>query len=970
MKKDDSVNTHLVCIGASVGGLDALERFFNACPVDTGAAFVVIQHLSPDHKSMMSNLLARHTQMPIILVEDNMVLEPNRLHLIPPGVVMHVNRTGHLHLTPKSTRSLTLPIDIFFSSMAESYGSKAVGIILSGTGTDGTRGAEAIKAVNGFLMVQDPESSKFDGMPRSAIATGLIDVIQPAEDLPEFLVAHVRNLPIPKTEKTIRIVPHAQMASADVIQAILKLINQIGGIDFAEYKVATVMRRIERRMQLKHITELYQYFDLLEHDYAELITLRREMLISVTSFFRDPDTFDALFDKVILPMVAEMRNEEVVRVWTAGVATGEEAYTLAMLFIEAFEKIRRWPNIKIFATDVDQSSIDFAGAGQYPESAASELSSERLARFFIKKGESFAVKNELRQCIIFARHNLLSDPPFTRMDLVVCRNTLIYFKSGAQERVLSSLQYAMRDNGILLLGSSESLANANDGMQPIDAKHKLFKKVGLTNPPFINHKTEVGNSQETRIRRNRAISYGADHFADQALALLMRRYAPPAIIINDRHEIVHLFGDLKGLLHPREGSASLEINRQLIDSLVPVASALIYKTERENENLISEPVSIKINEKEQKMYRISSFPIEKDGVGRMTLLCFEQISEPTPTVFKEIDVNAETTARINMLERELMATRENLQATIEELETSNEELQATNEELMASNEELQSSNEELQSLNEEMGTVNAEFKEKMFIINSANADLDSMLQVAGLATIFVDENMHITRFSPDAKLVFKLRASDIGRKLDDIAHNLSNISLIDDIETTINTGYMNEYEAISKDGKHCFMTRILPYVVPSTTTRGAVITFIDITAYHDARNMQKIIDALSEHIAVLDSTGTIVMVNTAWRNFAINNGDPEMKYTGVGVNYLEVCNANIGNDTAIAAKVAEGLKQLLDGNESNFRIEYPCHSPTEQRWFAMNAVSFFSNKFGAVVSHINISSWKTCEQQTLHQMCE
>ena len=442
---------HVVCIGASAGGLDALERFFGACPTDTGAAFVVVQHLSPDHKSMMNTLLSRHTQMPVIMVEEDMALEANRLYLIPPGSVMHVS-PGRLHLKPKKPQVLTLPIDIFFSSLAGVYGAKAVGIILSGTGTDGTRGAMAIHAAGGFLMAQEPESSKFDGMPRSAIATGILDEVLPAEELPLRLLAHINNEPYQDLRPVLPVTPHSALTNDDIFAEILQLLYQLGGIDFSDYKPATIMRRLERRMQARHTPELHQYLELLESNRDEMLTLRKEMLISVTSFFRDPEAFELLAQKVIAPMVEAAKSTDTIRVWIAGVATGEEAYSIAMLFLEAFEANKCWPTLKVFATDVDHQAIEKAGVGAYRETIAAEISQERLERFFVQRGDSYVIKNDLRQCIVFARQNLLSDPPFTKMDLVVCRNTLIYFKPAAQERVLHALLYALNSGGHLVFG--------------------------------------------------------------------------------------------------------------------------------------------------------------------------------------------------------------------------------------------------------------------------------------------------------------------------------------------------------------------------------------------------------------------------------------------------------------------------------------------------------------------------------------
>ncbi|MBF0255210.1 MAG: PAS domain-containing protein, partial [Gammaproteobacteria bacterium] len=910
-------DSYVVCIGASAGGLDALERFFKQCPADTGAAFVVIQHLSPDHKSMMNNLLARHTSMPVIVVEDDMAIEANHLYLIPPGSVMHVS-SGHLHLTPKNPRGLTLPIDIFFHSLADAYGKRAVGVILSGTGSDGARGAVAINAGGGFLMVQAPDSAAFDGMPRSAIATGLVDAILPAEELPLRLAAHIQNRPYKAVdEEPARVIPYARMSTEEVFASIMHLLHQVGGIDFSDYKPNTVMRRIERRQQVRHSPELYQYLDLLENDRNEIITLRRELLISVTSFFRDTETFQELADKVIRPMVQRKQAGESIRVWTSGVATGEEAYSLGMLFLEAFEREKRWPSLKIFATDVDQQCVETAGAGQYPESAAAELSPERLERFFLRKGERFLVRNDLRQCIVFARHNLLADPPFTKMDLVVCRNTLIYFKSIAQERVLRSLQYALVDGGALLLGSSESLTASTEGLQVISARHKLFRRKGPVAPLLLARQLglmmpHLGKDQSGRSAQGRRQAAG-NALADAGLNVLLNRFAPPAILVDENHHAIHLFGDLSPYLRAKEGSASLQIGRLLPDNITPVASALLYKASRDRASLISDLLELRQINGQIQHLRLSAHPVGGPDDERLTLLCFELEQHQQVMDAESLNLDAETVARLSILEQELAATRESLQATIEELETSNEELQATNEELMASNEELQSSNEELQSVNEEMSTVNAEFQEKVLLLNRVNADLDSLAKAAGVATVFVDGDLNITRFSPDASLIFKLRDTDLGRPLDDIAHLLDYPDLMRDLQQTLNLQRTTEREVNSRDGKYIYLVRMLPYQVPSSPERGAVATFVEVTAIHDVRRLQSIIDALPEHIAVLSPDGVIQMVNNAWKRFARANGDPQLAHSGVGANYLEACGSALGEDAG-AQSAARGLRQVLEGS--------------------------------------------------------
>ena len=955
---------YVVCIGASAGGLEALEKFFKNCPLDTGAAFVVVQHLSPDHKSLMNNLLARHTGLPVIMVEDGMPIEGNRLYLIPPGAIMHVT-AGRLHLTPKNPRGLTLPIDIFFHSLADIYSKHAVGIILSGTGTDGTRGAVAINAAGGFLMAQAAESASFDGMPRSVIATGLVDAILPAEELPVRLVAHIQNVPYHEVEAQVRIIPYAKMTTDEVFSSIMQILHQVGGIDFADYKPATVLRRIERRQQVRHTPELYQYLDLLENDRSEIITLRREMLISVTSFFRDPDTFELLAEKVISPMVAQKQAGDLIRVWVAGTATGEEAYTIGMLFIEAFERERRWPNLKIFATDVDQQCVETAGIGQYPESAAAELSPERLERFFVRKGDNFMIKNELRQSIVFARHNLLADPPFTKMDLVTCRNTLIYFKSHAQERALRALQYAINEGGSMLLGSSESLAAATEGLQVVSAKHKIFRRKGSMALPFLDRKNTSVTAHPAlgktavmpRVRRS-AINTDA---SDAGLVALLGKFAPPTILVNENHEALHLYGDVSKYFRAKEGMASLHINRLLPDAITPVASALLYKAARDRCSLVSDFVEAILANGEREIVRVSAHPVGNDNDERLTLLCFESGTSHADSDLEPVHVDSVTYERTAILERELTATRESLQATIEELETSNEELQATNEELMASNEELQSSNEELQSVNEEMSTVNAEFQEKMLLLNRVNADLDSMAKAAGVATVFVDDEFNITRFSPDATQIFKFRETDIGRRLDDYSHVLSYPELMADLEVTLTVQRGIEREVLSTDGKQTYLVRMLPYMVPSSNHRGAVATFVDVTAIHDAKRLQAIMDALPEHVSVIDPVGVIVMINSAWRRFARANGDTELKYSGIGANYLEACKVGTHADDDFAGAAARGLRGVLEGSLPSFSLEYPCHSPDEQRWFVMNVAPIVGHDLGAVVSHVNITAWH--EQQ-------
>ena len=954
---------YVVAVGASAGGLEALERFFKACPADSGAAFVVVQHLSPDHKSMMHDLLARHTRMAVTVVANDMPLQRNHVYLIPPGTLMRVE-AGRLQLTPKNPHLLTLPIDIFLTSLAQEQGDKAIGVVLSGTGSDGTRGAVAVNAAGGFLLAQEPRDARFDGMPQSVIATGVVDAVLPADQLAGRVMSHIHNLPLEAAAPTPT--PEAVSvlvgAGLDPQEGILQLLLEAGGIDFHDYKPATVQRRIERRMQVRHLRSLADYLQVLAQDRAELATLRRELLIPVTSFFRDPDAFAALRDAVVAPLVAQADAGEPIRVWVAGCSTGEEAYSIAMLFMEAFESQKRWPSLKVFATDVNQQNVDIAAAGLYPDSAAAELPPDRLARFFERADTGYAVKPELRQCIVFARHNLLLDPPFTRMSLVSCRNTLIYFTADAQRRALNRLQYAIKPEGFLLLGSSESLSGQSAGFTALNTKHKLFRRTGGTPRATFSTEDSVRGSYADALkgRRTPGTSPAPDEsfHVEEAVQALLDDHVPPTMLVNERHEVVHMFGDVSPFFRGRAGVASLELHRLLPDNIVPVASALLFKARKEGQRTVSDLLRLTEHTQDDQAVRLVARPLSAVGEQQLTLLSFQtQVQGPgqAPLV---VNVDEETTARLDLLERELRATRESLQATIEELETSNEELQATNEELMASNEELQSANEELQSVNEELNTVNAEFQDKVGILNRVNADLDTMTKAVGVATVFVDDAMCLTRFSPDAVNIFKLRDTDIGRPLDDIAHVLRYPGLIDDLRLTLATSRVLEREAQSPHGQD-FLVRMLPYGVPSSQARGVVATFVDITAFHDRQRLQGVLDALPEHVAVLEADGTIAMVNAAWIRFAKANGDPELRHSGVGTNYLRVCAGGLGDEAGEGdgERARRGLKAVLEGSSNGFAMQYPCHSPTEQRWFVMNVAPIRGPYHAAVVSHFNISAW-------------
>ncbi|MFP4601327.1 MAG: chemotaxis protein CheB [Halochromatium sp.] len=956
---------YVVAVGASAGGLDALERFFQALPVRTGAAFVVIQHLSPDHKSMMANLLGRYTSMPVTTVEDGMTIEPDRIYLIPPASMMSVSGT-QLQLRPKSPRGLALPIDLFFGSLASAYGNRAIAVVLSGTGSDGTRGAVAINDAGGLLLSQDPESAKFDGMPRSVIATGLVDAILPPEELGPRVLDHISHTP-PKRIRPRADSPSVSYDRESALEETLHLLHHQGGINFRDYKPATVMRRIERRMQVRHVPDLESYVRLLDGDTSELHALRRELLIPVTNFFRDSESFEALAEKVILPIVKEHTENQPIRVWVPGVSTGEEAYSIAILFAEAFDSLRRWPDFKLFATDVEQHNVDTGSAGTFSESIAAEVSPERLERFFYKRGNHYVVKNDLRHNIVFAKHNLLEDPPFTRMDLVSCRNLLIYFRNDAQERVMRRLQYALAPGGYLFLGSSESISSVEQDFSTVSTKHKLYRILRHGAPPLEPH-APVGRhiAGGTRRGAQRARTNSDAAAIDAGQAVLLRGYAPASLLLNAQQELLHVFGDVSRYLSIGEGSVTLDVGKLLPASIAPVAQALLHKVAVSKESMRSDILRVNLSNAQSERLRLVVRHVPQDGADGYLILSFEPEPAAQPDADAEsvrtMDLGAETVDRIETLERELAVTRESLQATIEELETSNEELQATNEELMASNEELQSSNEELQSVNEELYTVNSENQEKIEILNRLNADLDGMAKAAAIATLFVDHDLKLTRFTPEATKLFKIRDADIGRSIDDFTNLLDYPDFFAELKHTIHDGDMLQREVPATNDR-VYLARVLPYAVRPGVPRGAVATFVDVTTLRDIERMQAVLDSLPEHIAVLDTDGRITMVNRAWRAFACGNGDPDLTSSGPGSSYLDACQSSANaTDSDYAERAANGLRALLAGERERFSMEYPCHSPEIERWFLMHAAPIRHPGGGVVVSHIDISAWKHDEQ--------
>ncbi|MGR9051821.1 MAG: chemotaxis protein CheB [Gammaproteobacteria bacterium] len=824
--------SHIVGIGASAGGLEAIEQFIKNMTDPSGLAFVIVQHLSPEYKSLMVELLSKYTAMPVLRIEDGMMTEKDSVYLIPPRKNLKLFH-GRLLLIDqeRSEGQINLPIDIFFRSLAEDQGEKAIGIVLSGTGSDGTRGIRAIKENGGMAMAQSEESAKFDSMPKNAIDTGLIDFVLPPDAMPRQLLSFVKH-PYAKifSEKTVNTEGNNGLAR------IFSLLRESHKVDFTHYKPSTVIRRIERRITINQCRGLNDYIALLETRQAETSALFQELLIGVTGFFRDQSVFDALRDKIIPDLFTLAENNEL-RIWVAGCSTGEEAYSIAMLCAEHKDLVKSPIRIKIFATDVDSLAIEKAGTGVFPGSVSADISPDFLSRFFVRVDENYRVAREIREMVVFAQHNLIKDPPFTNINMVTCRNLLIYLQPILQKKVLELFNFSLNPKGILLLGNSESIGDMEDSFTPLDNKNKFFQSRGKqrllgfsATPPNKNWSPSTlrfhqENESLLRLSEERFFNRFIQLLSEQAIL-------PLTIIVNEKMEVTHIFGDSGEFLRFTSGKINLDIAKVVIKELsIPVSTGL-NKALKSRQAVSLTNIRI-FSMGNSKIVNVRIFPMQGRGVQENTLaVLINEVLEKKPDISIDsgitYNVGLETEQRISDLEQELQFSRENLQATVEELETSNEELQATNEELLASNEELQSTNEELQSVNEELYTVNAEFQSKITELTILNTDMDNLFNSTQIAALFLDENLEIRRFTPRFKELFPIMEGDIGRPINHLSMQLGErIHLKEIINKVVATGNIVEceFEAGSQGWN---LLRATPYQISDSINAGVVLTVINI----------------------------------------------------------------------------------------------------------------------------------------------
>ncbi len=950
----------VVALGASAGGLEALDRFFGSLPPVDSAAFVVIQHLAPEHKTMMDTLLARHTAMPVAVAEDGMPLQGGHIYVLPPNAAMTVT-DGCLRLAPRPASGLSLPIDTFFDSLATAAPMRAVGIVLSGTGGDGSKGVRKLAEAGAWILVQDPATCRFDGMPRNAIASGATDHVLSPEGLAQEVLAITRSGAVARPRGAA---DGPYLASSGHADPALRMLERAMRIDFGQYKPATLLRRLERRMNATGFERVEAYADHLAATPEELVALRHEVLIPVTSFFRDTAAFKSLSETALAPLVAARAGapDEPIRVWVTACSTGEEAYSIAMVLADLMHDAGHDPNVKIFATDVEPDYIARAAAGRYSAAQVAAISEDIRARWFEQRDDgSWQVRTRLRQLVVFSRHDLLADAPFTRMDLVCCRNMLIYLRPMAQQGVLRRLTYALREGGVLFLGSSETPATMSEHFATIDGHHRLYR-LHRRMTALLPGDMPVPRGAHPPAQRASGQAAGATVVGDEvttALAALARAYAPPAVLVSADRTVLHMFGDVHRLLRLRTGAPSFDLLQLLPDEVAPVVATLLHAATREKTPQRSHAVPLQAPDEAPLLRHVAVTPIMSEQDGRVTRLIvgFEAPSNPVAAAdLSPLDPGALAemgSQHFADLERELDLTRANLQDTIEDLSTVNEELQASNEELMASNEELQSTNEELQSVNEELHTVNAEYQSKIAELNALNADLESLTRSAGLPLLFLDGDLRVTRFTPEAAVLFRLREVDLGRPLTELSHDLDDLHLFSRLRTVRDTATPSRTEATDGNGRRWLVT-ILPH--PGDLERGTriVLSCIDVTSLHDAARLQSVLDALPECVAVLDRKGKIARVNESWLDFATaNGGDP--KELGVGADYLAVCRDGAVHESDPRVAL-EGIESVLARRKRQFSMVYPCHAPDAERWFLLNVGGLESG--GCVVSHFRLTGWR------------
>ena len=863
----------VVGLGASAGGLAALEQFVAHVRTELGAAYVVVQHLDPEHASVLTELLQRVSPLPVVEVTDGMSVRPGVVHVIPPNREMEIFAGTLLLTVPAAPRGKRLAVDGFFRSLADEQGAHAVGVVLSGTGSDGALGLRAIQEAGGLCLVQEPSSAKFDGMPAAALLACPSSLVGPADRLPSLLAGAVKGL-----GDRPRRAPPAPDAGTSLTR-ILTFLRTATGRDFAQYKRSSVTRRVHRRMSANGIEDLEAYVRHLREHPAEVKSLVRELLINVTGFFRDPEAFASLRSDVLPKLVAGRTEGEPIRVWVAGCATGEEAYSITILLRELLEEAHSPARVQVYGTDLDDEAIATARAGVYPAAIEGSVTPERLARFFVKEEGGYRVRKEIREQVVFAVQDLVKDPPFTRVDLISCRNVFIYLEPELQERILALFHYALRAGGVLFLSPAEGVGNHGELFAPIDRKWRLFRALHTV--------ASVRAVLARGLSRDRAASEGeaglkpaADDFAEITRRLLLQHHAPPSVLADRAGTVLYVYGDTGPYLRQAPGRPTLSLSEMAREGLqVDLRTAL--KVAAARGKAVHRPgITVGEGRRSQTVdLTVRPVTVGRGAPGLLLVSFQESLALPAgkPARGKAVrhDLQAQ---RIQELTRALASAKENLQATIEErqtaneeLQSSNEELQSTNEEVQASNEELETAKEELQSVNEELTTVNAELQAKVEQLTATQDDLKNLFDAINVGTVFLDERLRVRRFTREACRIYRLAPTDVGRPLSDIKSNLVDRDLLADAQGVLDSLVPVEADVRSADGGW-FQARLFPYRTLDNAIRGVVLTFTDVSkrvaaeavAQGERELKQRLVETVREPLLVLDAHLRVVSASPAF----------------------------------------------------------------------------------------------------------
>ncbi len=817
----------IVGIGASAGGLEALEEFLRHVPAGSGLAFVVVQHLNPTHKGLLPELLQRATGMPVRQIKDRTRVQPDNVYVIPPNTDLSILR-GVLHLlAPAAPRGLRLPIDGFLRALAADQRERSIGILLSGMGTDGTLGVRAIKEQGGLVLVQAPASAKFDSMPRSAIDAGLADVVAPAAELPGKLLATLRYAP-PTAPPGLPLEAKTQSA----LEKVAILLRAHTGHDFSQYKKSTVYRRIERRMGLVQLDGIAAYVRYLQQSPQELELLFKELLIGVTRFFRDPPTWEQLKAVGVPALLARLPAGHGLRAWVPGCATGEEAYSLAIVVKEALAEQAPAARqvLHIFATDLDRDAIDRARHGLFPANVAADVSPARLKRFFVKEARGYRIGREIREMVTFAQQNVLMDPPFTKLDLLSCRNLLIYLDPDLQKRLIPLFHYSLNPGGLLILGSAETVGGFTNLFTALDAKVRLYRRRESLRPRApveLPAARGLGRPDAAEARPATAAPLNLQVLAEQ---VLLQRYAPAAVLVNDQGDILYISGRTGTYLEPAAGKVHWNVLAMAREGLRAALPGAFRQAFRRQMAVTLRHVNVRTNGGKQAVDVTVQPLAEPEALRGMGLILFADAAPaPGPAVPGRPRRAGARSARGTDLERALQQAQEDVRITREEMQTAQEELKSTNEELQSTNEELTTSKEEMQSLNEELQTVNAELQAKVDELSQANNDMSNLLNSTNIATVFLDGALHVRRFTARASALIKLIPGDVGRPVTDLASDVLYPDLAADAREVLRTLVPIEKEIPTRTG-HWFQARILPYRTLADQIDGVVVTFTVITA--------------------------------------------------------------------------------------------------------------------------------------------